>query len=172
MMNAFTRATDALTSVLPFRSAKPKTASARISPLAVVDPRAIIGEGCEVGPFCVVGPDVIMGTGNKLLSHVVVTGHTTIGPDNVSPAHSVIGGAPQDKKYKGEATGLQIGDRNQIRELVTIHTGTEQGGRVNGGGDTHAVPNVVFSETLLEHCRFVGGHAVLTVVDRADDEAK
>src|SRR5262245_20375732 len=100
MMNAFTRATDALTSVLPFCSGKPKPAGARISPLAVVDPRAIIGEGCEVGPFCVIGADVILGTGNKLLSHVVVTGHTTIGRDNVFHPHSVIGGPPQDKKYK------------------------------------------------------------------------
>src|SRR5688572_16273312 len=126
MMNAFTRATDALTSVLPFRSGKPKGAATRISPLAVVDPRAIIGEGCEIGPFCVVGADVIMGTGNRLLSHVVVTGHTTIGRDNCFHPHCVIGGPPQDKKYKGEATGLNIGDRNQFREAVTINTGTEQ----------------------------------------------
>jgi len=161
-MNAFTRATDALTSVLPFRSGKPKSASARISPLAVVDPRAIIGEGCEIGPFCVVGPDVIMGTGNKLLSHVVVIGHTTIGRDNVFHAHSVIGGAPQDKKYKGEATGLQIGDRNQVRELVTIHTGTEQGGRVNGGGITRVgSDNLLMVNAHIGHDVQLGDNCIL-----------
>src|SRR3954469_15767106 len=119
MMNAFTRATDALTSVLPFRSAKVKPGTAtRISPLAVVDPRAIIGEGCEIGPFCIVGPDVILGTGNKLLSHVVVTGHTTIGRDNIFHPHCTVGGSPQDKKYNNEPTGLEVGDRNIFRENV------------------------------------------------------
>ncbi|MBC8109242.1 MAG: acyl-ACP--UDP-N-acetylglucosamine O-acyltransferase [Anaerolineae bacterium] len=161
MMNAFTRATDALTSVLPFRSGKPK-AGTRISPLAVVDPRAIIGEGCEIGPFCVVGSDVILGTGNKLLSHVVVTGHTTIGRDNVFHPHSVIGGAPQDKKYRGEATGLQIGDRNQIREVVTIHTGTEQGGRINGGGVTRVgSDNLLMVNCHIGHDAQIGDGCVL-----------
>ncbi len=161
-MNAFTRATDALTSVLPFRSAKPKSASARISPLAVVDPRAIIGEGCEIGPFCVVGPDVILGTGNKLISHVVVTGHTTIGRDNVFHPHTVIGGPPQDKKYKGEATGLQIGDRNQIREMCSIHTGTEQGGRVNGGGITRVgSDNLLMVNAHVGHDVQLGNNCIL-----------
>ncbi|CAN5623024.1 acyl-ACP--UDP-N-acetylglucosamine O-acyltransferase [soil metagenome] len=161
MMNALTRATDVLTSVLPFRSARPK-AGTRISPLAVVDPRAIIGEGCEIGPFCVVGADVILGTGNKLLSHVVVTGHTTIGRDNVFHPHSVIGGPPQDKKYRGEATGLQIGDRNQIREVVTIHTGTEQGGRINGGGITRVgSDNLLMVNCHIGHDAQIGSGCVL-----------
>lgn len=160
MINAFTRATDALTSVLPFRSGRPK-AGTRISPLAVVDPRAIIGEGCEIGPFCIIGPDVILGTGNKLLSHVVITGHTTIGRDNVFHPHSVIGGAPQDKKYKGEATGLQIGDHNQIRELVTIHCGTEAGSKVNGGGITRVGDdNLLMVNTHIAHDVQVGDRCI------------
>jgi len=82
-MNAFTRATDALSSVLPFRNAKSGKAAPRIHPLAEVDPRATIAEGVEIGPFCIVGPDVTLGPGNELKSHVVITGHTTVGRDNV-----------------------------------------------------------------------------------------
>jgi len=163
MMNAFTRATDALTSVLPFRSAKVKPGTAtRISPLAVVDPRAIIGEGCEIGPFCIVGPDVILGTGNKLLSHVVVSGRSTIGKDNVLHPHAVIGGDPQDKKYRGEDTGLEIGDRNQIREAVTIHTGTEQGGKVNGGGVTRVgCDNLLMVNAHVGHDVQIGTNCIV-----------
>lgn len=159
-MNALTRATDALTSVLPFRSGK-KTAT-RVSPLAVVDPRAHIGEGCEIGPYCIVGADVTLGTGNKLLSHVVITGHTTIGRDNVFHPHCTIGGAPQDKKYKGEPTGLEIGDRNQIRENVTIHTGTMQGGKIFGGGVTRVgSDNLLMVNTHVGHDAQVGNGCVI-----------
>jgi UDP-N-acetylglucosamine acyltransferase len=134
-MNAFTRATDALTSVLPFRSPKPKRAAApRIHPLAEVDPRAVIGEGVEIGPFCIVGPDVVLGPGNELKSHVVITGHTTVGRDNVFHPNCVIGGAPQDRKYRDEPTRLAIGDANVFREAVTIHVGTEKGGGVTRVG--------------------------------------
>ena len=161
MMNAFTKATDALTSVLPFRAAKPIKSAVRISPLAVVDPRAIIGEGCEIGPFCVVGPDVVMGTGNRLLSHVVVTGHTTIGRDNILHPHCVIGGSPQDKKYRDEPTGLHIGDRNQIREAVTIHTGTEAGGQINGGGITRVGDdNLLMVNAHVGHDAQVGSRCI------------
>jgi UDP-N-acetylglucosamine acyltransferase len=163
MMNAFYRATDAQTSVLPFRSPKTKTGIAtRISPLAVVDPRAIIGEGCEIGPFCIVGPEVIIGTGNKLLSHVVVAGHTTIGKDNVIHPHAVLGGDPQDKKYRGEDTKLEMGDRNQIREAVTIHTGTQQGGKVNGGGVTRVgCDNLLMVNSHVGHDAQIGNNCII-----------
>ena len=69
------------------------------------------------------------GHGQQAAQQRRIIGHTTIGRDNVFHPHSVIGGPPQDKKYKGEATGLQIGDRNQFREAVTVHIGTEKGGR-------------------------------------------
>ena len=155
-MNAFTRATDAISSVLPFRSAKAKPNRAedalvpevsvssdeargegtRISPLAVIEDGAQIGDDCEIGPWCVVGSDVVLGPGNKLLSHVVITGRTVVGRDNVFHPFCVIGDTPQDYKFRGERTGVQIGSRNLIREHVTVHAGTEYGGRVNGGGIT------------------------------------
>ena len=73
----------------------------KLSPLAVVDPNARLAEDVQVGPFCVIGPDVAIGAGCKLLSHVVVSGHTIIGRDNIFHPFAVIGGAPQDLKYRG-----------------------------------------------------------------------
>jgi UDP-N-acetylglucosamine acyltransferase len=173
-MNAFTKATDAITSVLPFRSVRPAKPAPRISPLAVVDPRASIAEGCEIGPFCIVGPDVTLGANNKLLSHVVITGHTTIGRDNIFHPHCVIGGPPQDKKYKDEPTGLKIGDRNILREAVTLHVGTVQGGKIFGGGITrvgddnllmvnfHAGHDVqIGSRCILANNTMLAGHVIV-----------
>jgi UDP-N-acetylglucosamine acyltransferase len=122
----------------PPRSAPPMP---RISPLAVVDPRASLANDVEVGPFCIVGPDVTLGPGCKLLSHVVITGHTTIGRNNTFFPNCVIGTVPQDLKYRGEPTRLEIGDGNTIREAVTIHVGTVTGAEVFGGGVTRIGDN-------------------------------
>src|SRR5437763_13010659 len=107
----------------------------KISPMAVVDAKARLAEDVEVGPFCVVGPNVSIGPGCKLLSHVVVDGHTTIGRDNLFHPYAVIGGAPQDLKYRGGPMKLQIGEGNVIRESVTMHIGTETGGGITRIGD-------------------------------------
>jgi len=109
----------------------------KIHPLAFVDPKARVADDVEVGPFCVIGPDVILGAGNKLIAHVVLNGITTIGQGNVFHPNAVIGGAPQDKKYKGAATKLSLGDNNQIREHVTIHCGTEKGGGITRLGSNN-----------------------------------
>lgn len=108
-----------------------------IHPSSVVDPRAELAEDVEVGPFCLVGPRARLGRGNRLLSHVVIDGNTTIGEGNVFHPHAVIGGPPQDLKYRGAETRLEIGSNNQIREAVTIHTGTEKGGGVTRLGDNN-----------------------------------
>ena len=85
----------------------------KISPLSCVDPKACIAAGVEVGPFCACGPEVVLGEGCRLVSHVVITGRNwRIGRDNVFHPNSVIGGPPQDKKYRGEPTQLEIGDGN------------------------------------------------------------
>ena len=133
------------------------TTDPRISPLASVDPRARIGDECEVGPFCVVGPDVVMGRGNKLLSHVVVTGHTTIGCDNTIYPQAVIGCDPQDKKFRGEVTRLEVGDRNCIRESVTLHTGTAGGGGLTRVGND----NLLMVNAHVSHDCSVGNHCIL-----------
>ncbi|HEX4053934.1 MAG TPA: acyl-ACP--UDP-N-acetylglucosamine O-acyltransferase [Tepidisphaeraceae bacterium] len=99
----------------------------KISPLSCVDPKACIAADVEIGPFCALGPEVVLGEGCRLVSHVVITGRTRIGRDNVFHPNSVIGGPPQDKKYRGEPTQLEIGDGNIFREGVTVNTGTSEG---------------------------------------------
>jgi UDP-N-acetylglucosamine acyltransferase len=140
--------------VLPILRA---TTGPRISPLAAVDPKARIGDDCEIGPFCVVGPDVTLGSGCKLLSHVIITGHTTIGCDNIFHPHCVIGGIPQDKKYRGENTLLTFVDRNDFREAVTVHLGTEQGGGITSIGDQ----NLLMVNCHIAHDCRVGSNNVL-----------
>ncbi len=98
-----------------------------ISSLSSVDPKACLAADVEIGPFCAVGPDVVLGEGCRLVSHVVIAGRTRIGHGNVFHPNSVIGGPPQDKKYRGEPTRLEIGDENTFREGVTVNIGTSDG---------------------------------------------
>lgn len=102
---------------------------------ALVEEGAQIGQGCVIGPFCHVGPNVVLKDRVELKSHVVVTGKTEIGEETVIFPFSVIGEIPQDLKFKGEQTRLVIGQRNRIREHVTMNTGTEGGGGVTRVGD-------------------------------------
>jgi UDP-N-acetylglucosamine acyltransferase len=109
----------------------------KISPHAVVDPRARIADDVEIGPFCVIGPDVTIERGCVLHNNVTVTGHTSIGPENVIHPNAVLGGPPQDRKYRGVPTRLEIGRDNIFREAVTIHIGTERGGGITRVGDSN-----------------------------------
>ena len=106
-----------------------------IHPSAIIEDGAQIGQDCVIGPFCHVGPQVRLGERVRLKSHVVVTGDTSIGDDTVIFNFSVIGEIPQDLKFGGENTQLEIGKRNRIREHVTVNTGTEGGGGVTRIGD-------------------------------------
>ncbi|SLN14081.1 acyl-ACP--UDP-N-acetylglucosamine O-acyltransferase [Roseisalinus antarcticus] len=106
-----------------------------IHPSAVIEQGAEIGAGCRIGPFCVVGPKVRLGAGVELKSHVVVSGRTEIGADSTLFPFAVVGEIPQDLKFDGEETRLVIGARTRIREHVTIHTGTAQGGGITRIGD-------------------------------------
>jgi UDP-N-acetylglucosamine acyltransferase len=159
-MNAFTRATDAISSVLPFRNGKAKAAAVapRIHPLAEVDPRAVIGEGVEIGPFCIVGPDVVLGAGNELKSHVVIVGHTRIGDNNVFHPNCVIGGPPQDSKYKDEPTRLEVGDENVFREASSVNVGTVKGGGVTRVGSG----NMFMINAHLGHDGHIGNRCILS----------
>ncbi|WED21172.1 acyl-ACP--UDP-N-acetylglucosamine O-acyltransferase [Vibrio sp. JC009] len=100
--------------------------TAQIHPTAVVEEGAVIGANVKIGPFCFVDSKVKIGAGTELLSHVVVKGPTTIGEDNRIFQFASIGEECQDLKYAGEDTRLEIGDRNTIRESVTMHRGTIQ----------------------------------------------
>ena len=106
-----------------------------IHPTAVVDPSAILADDVVIGPWCVVGPKVSIGPRTVLRNHVVVESHTRMGADNVVYPFASIGGTPQDRKYRGEETWCEIGDRNHIREQVTIHRGTSTGGGRTTLGD-------------------------------------
>ncbi len=134
------------------------TTMPRISPLAFVDPKAQIADDCEIGPFCSVGPDVIIGTGCRLLSHVVIAGDTTVGCDNTFHPHSVIGGPPQDKKFRGEKTQLIIGDRNDFREAVTVNLGTTLGGGITRIGDG----NLLMVNCHVGHDCQIGNNTILS----------
>jgi len=127
-----------------------------------------------VGPFCVVGPQVTIGAGCKLLSHVVITGITTIGEKNTFHPHSVIGGPPQDLKYSGEPTQLGVGNNNVFRECVTVNTGTVQGGKIFGGGVTRVGDNNLLmvnahlghdvqlgSRCIISNNSMIAGHVII-----------
>lgn len=109
--------------------------TAKIHPSSIIEDGAKIGENVVIGPFCVVEKDVEIGKGTILYSHVVVRGITKIGEDNQIFQGASIGEMNQDLKYQGEATRTVIGNRNRIRENVTIHRGTAQGGWVTNVGD-------------------------------------
>jgi UDP-N-acetylglucosamine acyltransferase len=107
----------------------------RIHALAHVDPTAELGDGTTVGPFAVIGPGVRLGADCEIRGHAIVDGPgTVIGARNVVFPGAVVGAQPQDKKYKGEATRLVVGDDNQVREHVTMHRGTPTGGGITTVG--------------------------------------
>lgn len=130
--------------------------SASIHPLACVDRSAQIASGVEIGPFCVVGPHVKIGRGTKLMNNVTVIGHTTIGEDNVLFPNAVLGAQPQDKKFGGEITRLEIGDNNHFREAVTIHLGTGKGGGLTRIGSN----NLLMVNTHVGHDVQIGNNCV------------
>lgn len=107
----------------------------RIHPMAVVEPGAQIGPGCEIGPFAVIGPEVTLGAGVVVKPHGIVTGWTEVGEGTVIFPGAVVGEVPQDLKFRGERTRLQVGKRCKIREGATLNTGTEGGGGVTRIGD-------------------------------------
>lgn len=135
-----------------------KTASAgNIHPTAVIDPAAKIGANVEIGPYCVIGPNVRLGDNVRLVAHVVVDGRTTIGEGTVVYPFASLGQRPQDLKFKGETTTLEIGANNQIREHVTMNPGTEGGGGVTRVGD-----NCLFmvASHVAHDCQ-LGDHVIL-----------
>jgi UDP-N-acetylglucosamine acyltransferase len=128
-----------------------------IHPTALVDPSARIAKTAEVGPYCVIGAEVEIGAGTRLMAHVYLEGPTRIGQDNIFFPYSTIGVASQDLKYKGERAETRIGDRNKIREFVTIHRGTEAGGGVTSIGDD----NLLMAYAHIAHDARIGNHTIL-----------
>lgn len=106
-----------------------------IHPTAVISPGSELGDEVVIGPYAVIGPGVQVGDGTRIGPHVVIDGVTRIGEHNVIVGQANLGGAPQDISYRGEPTMLQIGDRNMIREFVTINRGTVKGGALTKIGN-------------------------------------
>jgi UDP-N-acetylglucosamine acyltransferase len=129
-----------------------------IHPTAIVDARARIAEGAEIGPYCIIGSGVDIGAGTRLMAHVYVEGVTKIGDDNLFYPYSTMGVASQDLKYQGESSETRIGNRNKIREFVTIHRGTEGGGLITEIGDD----NLVMAYSHIAHDVRIGNHTVLS----------
>ncbi len=124
---------------------------------AIIDPAATLGTDVSIGPYCVIGPKVTLGKGVKLHSHVVIEGDTTIGENTEIFPFASIGLAPQDLKYKGEASSLIIGARCRIREHVTINPGTQGGGLVTRIGDDCLI---MIGAHVAHDCQ-IGSHVIL-----------
>lgn len=144
-------------------------ADAVIHPSAVIEPGAEIGPGVSIGPFSVIGPQVRLAAGVELKSHVVIAGDTSVGEGTVIFPFASIGQDPQDLKFKGEHTRLEIGARNRIREYVTMNPGTEGGGGVTRIGDDglfmancHVAHDCqIGNRVVLVNSVAVAGHCVL-----------
>lgn len=128
-----------------------------VHPSAVVHAGAKIDPTAEVGPFCCIGDEVEVGAGTKLLANNYVEGPTRIGKENIFQPFSTVGIAPQDLKYRGERAETVIGDRNLIREFVTIHRGTAGGGAITRIGDS----NLLQAYAHVAHDCTVGSHCIL-----------
>ena len=137
-----------------------------IDPRAAIDPGATLAADVSVGPFAVIGPGVEIGAGTRIGPHAVIQGPSRIGRDNVIYQFASVGERPQDKKYRGEDTWLEIGDRNQIREFTTLNRGTAQDrGVTRIGSDnllmayTHVAHDCVIGDNvILANAASLGGH--------------
>lgn len=140
-----------------------------VHPTAIVDPQTCIAETAEIGPYCVIGREVEIGAGTRLMAHVYMEGPLRVGQDNIFFPYATVGVASQDLKYRGERAETRIGDRNKIREFVTIHRGTEGGGLVTSIGDdnllmayVHVAHDVrVGNRTVLANAVTLGGHVTV-----------
>jgi UDP-N-acetylglucosamine acyltransferase len=124
---------------------------------AIVADGARLADDVDVGPYAVIGPEVELGAGCSVGSHAVVTGRTVIGPGTRIFQHASVGEEPQDKKYRGEDSALEIGSGNTIREFVTINRGTGEGGGTTRLGDD----NWLMAYSHVAHDCQVGSHCVL-----------
>jgi UDP-N-acetylglucosamine acyltransferase len=140
-----------------------------IHPTAIIDAKAEISASAIIGPYCVIGPEVRLGDDVELLSHVVVAGRTTIGAGTRIFPFASIGHRPQDLKYKGEPSTLEIGRNNQIREHVTMNPGTDGGGMVTRVGDNclfmasaHVAHDCILGDNvIMANNATLAGHVVV-----------
>ena len=143
--------------------------SAIIHPSAIIDEGAWVGADCRIGAFALIGPDVTLARDVEVKNHGVVTGWTEVGPGTVVHPFAVVGGPPQDLKYRGAKTRLIVGAKNRIREGATLNTGTEDGGGVTRVGDNclfmtgaHVGHDVqVGNNVIMANQAALAGHCVI-----------
>lgn len=128
----------------------------KISPLAYIDPLAKIGENCEIGPFVFIDKDVVIGDNNKIMPNANILEYTHIGNDNTIFPGAVLGATPQDLKFVGEITTVEIGDNNLIRENVTINRGTKAKGKTIVGSN-----NLLMEGVHIAHDCVVGSGSII-----------
>lgn len=141
----------------------------QIHPTAIVDPRSEIANDVEIGAYSIVGAGVRIGKGSKIHSHVVIQGRTLLGEANIVFPFATVGSAPQDLKYQGEPSELIIGNRNTIREYVSLNPGTRAGGMVTRVGDQNllmmychiAHDCILGSRNVVANGATLGGHVTV-----------
>lgn len=136
---------------------KKAAALSRVHSTAIVHSAAELAPDVEIGPYSVIGPEVRIGTGTKVASHVVIQGRTTLGEENVVFPFASVGTIPQDLKYRGESSDLVIGNRNTIREYVSLNPGTAGGGMVTRIGDQ----NLLMMQCHIAHDCIIGNRNVI-----------
>lgn len=127
-----------------------------IHPTAIVHPKAKLGPGVSVGPYSIIEEHVEIGAGTKVGARVTIEGHTIIGKDNEFFTGAVIGSMTQDKKFKGDVSYLKIGDRNVVREYVTMNPGTLKGTETVIGSD-----NLIMAYAHVAHDCKIGNHVII-----------
>ena len=148
---------------------KEKEHGMKIHKSAIVHPDAVLGEEVEIGPFSIIGANVTIGEGTSIKNHVTITGNTSIGKNNIIHPNAVLGAEPQDLKYRGECTFLEMGDNNVVREGVTINAGTAGGGGKTVVGDNNffmacahvAHDCIIEDNVLLANGVLLGGHIMI-----------
>ncbi|HEY1497780.1 MAG TPA: acyl-ACP--UDP-N-acetylglucosamine O-acyltransferase [Candidatus Solibacter sp.] len=128
-----------------------------IHPTAIVDPEAEIAESADIGPYCVIAAEVHIGEGTRLMANNYLEGPTWIGEENIFFPYSTVGVASQDLKYKGERAETRIGNRNRVREFVTIHRSTQGGGLVTAIGSD----NLLMAYAHIAHDVVIGDHVIM-----------
>ena len=136
---------------------KKAAASSQVHSTAIVHSAAELAPDVEIGPYSVIGPEVRIGKGTKIASHVVIQGRTTLGEENVVFPFASVGTIPQDHKYKREPRDLLIGNRNTIREYVSLNPGTAGGGMVTRIGDQ----NLLMMQCHIAHDCIIGNRNVI-----------
>ncbi|MBI3269736.1 MAG: acyl-ACP--UDP-N-acetylglucosamine O-acyltransferase [Planctomycetes bacterium] len=129
----------------------------RIHPTAQIHPKAVIADDVCIGPFCVIGPHVQIGRGNEIANNVTLTGHVKLGEGNRLFPYAVLGTEPQDLRFNGEVTWLEVGDNNLIREFVTMNVGTTKGDGVTRVGNS----NMIMAYVHIPHDAVIEDNVIL-----------